>query len=390
MTHSPLPPFAATSGPRNARIFIIGQSWGQSEEAARKPFVGASGQLLFEMLGEAMPTVAPELHQEIREQFKWGSAWVKRRGEWLEEASIFMTNVLALRPPDNKIEFLCGGKKDVEAERKPYLLPSISQGKYLRWEFLPELDRLFVELDTVRPNLILALGNEAIWATLRVTSIGTVRGAVAKTPPLGPSQSSYKILSTYHPAGVLRSWSWKSIVVADLMKASREAKFPEIRRPRRKVVYNPTLQELREWVAETLNNPPVELAADTETAAGQITHISFARSVDDSICIPFVDMTKAGNSYWQTEGEELVAWDLVEQLLRSPITKVWQNYMYDIQYVTPMAICPGGGQEDTMLLHHSMYPEMQKGLGFLGSIYTDESSWKLMRRHRPDTEKRDE
>jgi hypothetical protein len=32
-----------------------------------------------------------------------------------------------------------------------------------------------------------------------------------------------------------------------------------------------------------------------------------------------------------------------------------------------------------MLLHHSMQPELEKGLGFLGSVYTDEPSWKFMR-----------
>jgi len=43
-----------------------------------------------------------------------------------------------------------------------------------------------------------------------------------------------------------------------------------------------------------------------------------------------------------------------------------------------------------MLLHHALYPELPKGLGFLGSIYTNEASWKLMRRERSDTVKRDE
>jgi hypothetical protein len=44
---------------------------------------------------------------------------------------------------------------------------------------------------------------------------------------------------------------------------------------------------------------------------------------------------------------------------------------------------------DTMLLHHSMYPELPKSLGFLGSIYTNEAAWKLMRRDAEEL-KRDE
>jgi hypothetical protein len=44
---------------------------------------------------------------------------------------------------------------------------------------------------------------------------------------------------------------------------------------------------------------------------------------------------------------------------------------------------------DTMLLHHAMYPELPKSLGFLGSIYTNESAWKLMRQDSEEL-KRDE
>jgi hypothetical protein len=44
-----------------------------------------------------------------------------------------------------------------------------------------------------------------------------------------------------------------------------------------------------------------------------------------------------------------------------------------------------------MLLHHAIHPEMRKGLGFLGSIYTDEPSWKLMRKRGGDeTDKAEE
>jgi hypothetical protein len=54
-----------------------------------------------------------------------------------------------------------------------------------------------------------------------------------------------------------------------------------------------------------------------------------------------------------------------------------------------MGLRPANVAEDTMLLHHSLFPELPKGLGFLGSIYTNEASWKLMH-GLTDTEKRDE
>jgi hypothetical protein len=36
-----------------------------------------------------------------------------------------------------------------------------------------------------------------------------------------------------------------------------------------------------------------------------------------------------------------------------------------------------------------MFPELRKGLGFLGSIYTDEGSWKLLNK-KTDSTKREE
>jgi hypothetical protein len=39
-----------------------------------------------------------------------------------------------------------------------------------------------------------------------------------------------------------------------------------------------------------------------------------------------------------------------------------------------------GAEHDTMLLSHSLQPESLKGLGYLGSVFTDEGSWKQERK----------
>lgn len=109
--------------------------------------------------------------------------------------------------------------------------------------------------------------------------------------------------------------------------------------------------------------------------------------------VPFVDLTLANGSYWGGPEEEFAAWSCVRALLESTIPKVWQNGLYDLQYLSRMGIRPRANREDTMLLHHSLFPEMQKGLGFLGSIYCGESEWKSRRRKRPSEpggEKKDE
>jgi len=392
MTHQLLPPWASTSGPRKAKIVILGEAWGETESQLRKPFVGESGKELWRMLGEAWPLVEPELWSKAEKSFRYGpehsSHWSRAREEWLEATGILMTNVLALRPHANKMETLCASKKEVGGDG--YNHPHLSQGKYLRPEYLPELDRLSQEIQEAQPNLVLALGNTACWAMLRVTNIGSIRGAVALGCAPGKDKQTVKVLPTYHPAGVMRQWSWRTIVVADLIKAWNESQFPEIRRPARKILVNPSIEEVEDWTAETLSGPYFRLSPDIETASGQISCIGFARSRTEALVIPFHDKARPGWNYWPTRDLEYRAWYCVKMLLECPIPKVGQNFIYDLQYLTPMGFRPRALDDDTMLLHHSMFPELQKGLGFLGSVYTNEASWKLMRRTKADTEKKDE
>jgi uracil-DNA glycosylase len=382
-----LPAFAGYAGSRKPKMLVVAEAWGENEQKLRQPLVGYSGKEFFLMLGEAMPDLAPELHAQITSQFKYDLAWVRTRHEWFEAAGIGLTNVFNLRPIANKIEYLCA--KRTEVGPRAAALPALERGLYLRDEYLPELDRLWQEIEACQPNLILACGNTACWAVLRATNIGSIRGATAESIT-SPNGLVFKVLPTYHPAGVMRQWSWRPIAVADIMKAGREMEFPEIRRPKRRVLINPTLEEVLEWTARWRASPPAEIAADIETGAGMIKCISFADSPRESITIPFVDLTLPGGSYWPTLEQELQVWNCVKDILEGPSVKIGQNFIYDLQYITRMGIMPRQCTEDTMLLHHALYPEMLKGLGFLGSVYTEEASWKLMRRPKADTEKRDE
>lgn len=390
MKHEPLPAFAGWAGPRNASLVFVAEAWGRKEAELRRPLAGESGAEFHRMLWQAMPGVGEAIGAECDRMMRYGDAWLKPRDEWLAEAGIGLTNVLALRPPDNKITGLCGMKAEVGG--KAYEWPKITNDSpsYLRPEFLGEVDRLWEELAFAPRNLVVALGNTACWALLHTLAIGSIRGAMAQAGPW-TSIHGTKVLPTYHPAGVLRQWSWRTIVVADLMKAWREAQFAELHRPARRILINPTIEEVEEWTEQTLAAAPPALASDTETAAGQIKCISFARARDDALVVPFVDLARPSGSYWPSEALEVRAWVCVERLLTG-CRLVGQNWLYDLQYLTRAKIAPRGDSQDTMLLHHSLFPELPKGLGFLGSTWTDEPAWKLMRRAKTkeEGEKRDE
>ena len=320
---------------------IVGEAWGAEEERARLPFVGVSGRELSKMLSQA----------------------------GINRHQCFLTNVFNLRPqPSNDIKNLCGPKATAIPGR-----PRLQQGKYIRAEFAPELARLSDEVHSQRPNLIIALGGTASWALLHDGRISKIRGAIASSP-LGP-----KVLPTYHPAAVLRDWSLRTVTLLDLIKARTEAAFPEIRRPHREIWIEPSLNDL-EIFNERFIEPCQRLAFDIETAGPQITCVGFAPNERVSIVVPFVDYRREGGNYWPTHGDEKAAWEFVRLVLESDKLKLAQNGLYDVHYLwRQYGIAVRNFCDDTMLLHHSLQPESPKSLGFLGSIYTNEASWKLMR-----------
>lgn len=359
---------------------FIGEAWGRNEDRYKLPLVGASGHELWRMLAEAWPNIHPHLHSQASSAIQLDDdrhgPWLQLRESWLEAASVLFTNVIAARPENNNFDTLCGNKKEV-GER--YALPAIGNGKYLKPEHFPHLKRLQDEISQCNPNLIIALGAKACWALLGSTRISSLRGVCS------PGAGGRKILPTYHPAAVLRNWAWRPIVVVDLLKALREREFKEIIRPERQVLINPTLEEIAAWFSK----PASIYSVDIETGRGQIKCIGFARSRSDAIVIPFW-ADNINGSYWESGGGEAAAWEWVKAALERPIPKLFQNGLYDLSYLVRMGIKPRNCLHDTMLLHHSLHPEMQKGLGFMGSIYSNEASWKLMREWKSDSEKRDE
>lgn len=332
-------------------IFILGEAWGEREELLRLPFVGPAGYCLNQMLDEAGI----------------------KRGE------CYVSNVFNLRPkPSNDIENLCAPRSAVHNN-----LPALRPGKYIRDEYLPELERLRAEIDDANPNVIIAMGNTAAWALLDDPRIGKIRGTTTQ------GKTGHKVLPTYHPAAILRQWDLRHVTVLDLMKAKRESEFPEVRRPRRYIHIPETISDIEDYFHGRLTNARA-IGADIETAAEQITVYGFADSHDHALVIPFVD-PRRGGSYWRTRDEEVQAWGWVRRILALPnISKVFQNGLYDIHYTWRrygIPVVEAG--EDTMLLHHALQPESEKGLGFLGSVYTNEPAWKLMRARGKGTIKRE-
>ena len=341
------------------RIAVVGEAWGAEEEKAQTHFVGYSGQELTRMLDDA----------------------------GIHRSECYLTNVFCVHPPGNQVEWFCGTKAEGITG-----YPALIKSKFVRTEFIPELNRLGEELAAINPNIIIALGNTASWALLGRTAISKYRGTTELSTH---TATGYKVLPTYHPAAVCRQWELRPTTVMDLIKAARESEFPEIRRPSVSVHIPETIEDLYAFHAQyisPLTSPGSgTLAVDIETAGQQITCIGFAPSTEHALVVPIFDRGRKNRSYWPDAISEGQAWRFIRKLLLDKsIPKVMQNGMYDIAFLwRSYGLKVYNCEHDTMLLSHALQPESLKGLGYLGSLFTDHGSWKNMR-EKVTTIKRDE
>lgn len=325
------------------KLMIVGDCFGKEDEIQGAPFMGAPGYMLTQLL--AMNGI--------------------RREE------CYLTNVFMQRPDGNDIALFCGPR----ATAIPGL-PPLLPGKFVTPTFAHELARLSAEVALHQPNLILALGATAAWFFLHDRRVSKIRGA-AVTSRLGP-----KVIVSYHPSAVLKDYTLRPILIADIEKAAREMEYRDLRRPQRYIHIEPNYQDITNFYHDYII-PAEALSIDVETIGPQITCIGLSPSPDRAMVIPFYDPTKPGGNYWATPAEEVRVWRFLSQILRQPRSAIGQNFTYDAKffwrgYGIPVLGMAAG--DDTMLLHHALQPELQKGLAFLGTIYTDEAPWKLERK----------
>lgn len=312
------------SGPVPAQVMIIGEAPGAEEEVAGIPFVGYSGQELTRMLHEA--------------------------GFLREEC--FLTNVCKYRPPMNDISAFFIDSK----QTKPNEL--IQEG----------IRELRDEIRAVAPRLILALGNTPLWALTGVRGITKWRGSMLH---LENDSSRIPLMPTYHPALILREWSYRAIAIHDLKRA--RACLLNGGWPKRDVRFRlrPSYEEAMETLGALLQRARselLELASDLETRSGYIACHGMAWSESDAISIPFMCVERP-SGYW-TLDEEVNLWERQRELLEHEnVSVIGQNYLYDAQYFARRWGYVPRLRHDTMFMQHVAYAALPKGLDFLSSMY---------------------
>lgn len=148
-------------GQLSAKIMFIGEAPGRSEDEKGRPFVGAAGRILDELL--------------------------KKAG--IERSEVFITNIVKCRPPNNRVP-----KEDELTACRPYL------------------DR---QIALIKPKVICILGRTAYSSLLGGSSITANRGKVVE-------RADQKYFLTFHPAAVIYNKGLLSALEADLKKLAVE------------------------------------------------------------------------------------------------------------------------------------------------------------------------
>ncbi len=346
------------------KIAFLGEAPSTDEILGGKPLIGPSGRIFDALLRTAN----------------------------LDRGDYWVGNVFDQKLPDNDLANWCANKSvadqwedDPEDLKDTWYIPGVG---VLKPEHRWQIKRLLAELENVKPNVVVCMGTTALWALTGQTNISDYRGNLMWSKGLDPG---YKVLPTFHPAHVMRTWKFFPVVVGDFIKAARAADFgPRLVLPKKHVILAPKMQEIKDYINDEINKSQL-ICPDIETGWGQMTCIGFAASSVSAICIPFIDLSKPSKSYWPTAEQELEALMLVKQVMESPIAKVGQNFAaYDAYWLWKRyGIKTMNLLHDTRLLHQALYPELPKSLSFMSGSYTLQGPWKMWG-HKSKKEKRDD
>lgn len=322
-----------SEGPLPAKVLIVGEAPGVDEVAAGRPFVGASGSELNNMLADA---------GFIRAQCR-------------------VTNVCRYRPPRNQIDAFFYKKREAD---KLGIEPLM--GRYPNEYIRAGLKLLEKEIEATQPELIIALGGVALWALTGKEGIMRWRGSQLT------HVSGAKLVPTVHPAMILRQWANRYFAVLDLKRAHRWWTKREPAPSWRFIVrpmFAKTVSVLEALLTDICYSPDgYPLSVDIETRNGHIACIGLAWSKTEAISIPLMCVERPAG-YWTAE-EETVIHKLLAQVLTHPNVRViGQNFMYDAQYFAKWLRYVPRLTQDTLILQSVVYAGLPKALHTLASLY---------------------
>lgn len=315
-------------GQLNPKILLLGEAPSYKEEEKLEPFVGPSGYFLDACLREA---------------------GLDRSNMWLTNVSKYMV------PPNPK-----------KGKKIPFSIRCSNAGIDLS----KQIDDLQFEIAQVKPNIILALGNTALYYTTGKEGITDWRGSILS------GMNSIKTIPSYHPAHILHQdgeakgyWT-RTVLVHDLKRAKEESNDPVINLPQRSLYVARGVSNFDSFITRFRNH--IRPAIDIEAHKCVPICVGIAFTPDEGITIPL----------WNVEGiselqdaELKFLWKMLADFLANQDV-VGQNFGYDRDKILRLGFTVRSLASDTMLKSFALHPELPKNLAFNVSIYTREPFYK--------------
>ena len=320
------------SGPRDAKVVVVGRDAGWEEMRDGRGFVGASGKLIWH---PTRHTGAADLAGLPRE-------------------SCLVTNVVNAKPLANEW-----------SKHEP---GDVARGSAEALALIAEHPR----------TLVVALGEQATALCITGSAVGdlldsitNIRGYVFPETACGTP-----VLACVHPAFLLRNWHpWWPTFCWDWQKAARIARQGAYQAPQTSWELAPTDAYSRFANSECLS-------VDIETSGTGC--VAFANGPEHAIVFP-------GKPSYDHPYEAAI-----RRLLESGVQKVFQNGQFDVTMMERGGWRVNNWRYDTMLMWHALEPMLagtqkddsaagrkkkggkrtEKGLRFLASLLTDRPFWK--------------
>lgn len=235
-----------------------------------------------------------------------------------------------------------------------------------------QLEDLQQEVNSIKPNCILALSSTSLWALTGKDKLGSYRGSIM-------TGMGVKLVSSYHPRDLqfsaagseFKGYYNRQIMVHDYKRAYAQSQFSELKLPQRALEVCQGSWHLAQFLAKYKDKPKVYVDIEA-LRTGLPACIGFAFTRSHGMTVPL----------WNTFGlstlpdsDMVQIWLMVADILMT-YDVVGQNFNYDRDKLFRLGFKIKRLAGDTMLKAFAINPELPKGLGFNTSLYTEEPFYK--------------
>jgi len=294
---------------------IVGEAGGKHEDEQGIPFVGPTGQIIDGLL------------------FKAG----------IKRSDCYITNVVKFRPPLNDI-------------KKLHLI-NVDVGEQMQslWDN---------EINILRPNCILAVGDLALQAVCDLTGILNYRGSI-----LTARDGKTKVVPTIHPAALFShswdkdessgglSYTWLKLIEHDVIRAAEESLTKELILPNRTLTIAHNSLDLFRFMREYEKLD--KAAVDIESINCVPVCIGFAFNKNHAISVPLLNSIGSANLTDMGYSEIEECWRIIDAQLRR-LRIIGHNFMYDEYKLSLIGFETPNVYSDTLIKTRVLFPEMPK------------------------------